>query len=235
VSFYNYEHDDGMRPTTRRARIVKVDDKKSQQLVNISGLKNEKPEKIWRPQPFGFTSNPPKDSDGIMMQMGSRSDRTLYFEGGHEKHRPKRTPTGGVALFNHKGDIIRVFPDHTDITHQKKINFRIGKGYKNDDNGANNDSNDTSEDDKSSEDTKTISVVMDGDKIVISFQQAKITWDENKLVSEFGDSKVTLESGKATMEAQHVVVKSPHVDLGDEGGTAIGLCGGGCATKVFAV
>ena len=43
MSFYNYEHDDGMRPPTRRARIVKVDDKKSQQLVDISGLKNEKP------------------------------------------------------------------------------------------------------------------------------------------------------------------------------------------------
>lgn len=219
MSFYNYEHDDGMRPTTRRARIVKVDDKKSQQLVDISGLKNEKPEKIWRPQPFGFSSNPPKDSDGIMVQMGSRSDRTLYLDGGHEKYRPKRTPVGGVALFNHEGDIIRVFPDHTDVTHQKKINLRIGKGYKSGDNGANNDSGDTSEDDKSSEDTKTISVVMDGDKVVITYQS----------------SKITLEDGKATMEAQHVVIKSPHVDLGDEGGIPVKRCDDSCAVKVYAV
>jgi Mu-like prophage protein gp45 len=219
MSFYNYEHDDGMRPTTRRARIVKVDDKKSQQLVDISGLKNEKPEKIWRPQPFGFSSNPPKDSDGIMMQMGSRSDRTLYLDGGHEKYRPKRTPVGGVALFNHEGDIIRVFPDHTDVTHQKKINLRVGKGYKSGDNGANNDSGDTSEDDKSSEDTKTISIAMDGDKVVITYQS----------------SKLTLEDGKATLEAQHVIIKSPHVDLGDEGGIAVKRCDDSCATKVYAV
>ena len=208
-----------MRPTTRRARIVKVDDKKSQQLVDISGLKNEKPEKIWRPQPFGFSSNPPKDSDGIMMQMGSRSDRTLYLDGGHEKYRPKRTPVGGVALFNHEGDIIRVFPDHTDVTHQKKINLRVGKGYKSGDNGANNDSGDTSEDDKSSEDTKTISIAMDGDKVVITYQS----------------SKLTLEDGKATLEAQHVIIKSPHVDLGDEGGIAVKRCDDSCATKVYAV
>lgn len=219
MSFYNYEHDDGMRPTTRRARIVKVDDKKSQQLVDISGLKNEKPEKIWRPQPFGFSSNPPKDSDGIMMQMGSRSDRTLYLDGGHEKYRPKRTPVGGVALFNHEGDIIRVFPDHTDVTHQKKINLRVGKGYKSGDNGANNDSGDTSEDDKSSEDTKTISIAMDGDKVVITYQS----------------SKLTLEDGKATLEAQHVIIKSPRVDLGDEGGIAVKRCDDSCATKVYAV
>ena len=230
-----YEHDDGLRPTTRRARIIKVDDSKSQQRVDISGLKDEKPKKIWRPQPFGFSSNPPKDSDGVMIQMGSRSDRTLYMEGGHEKHRPKRTPVGGSVLFNDKGDIIRMFPDHADVVHKDKINIRIGKGYKNDDNGSGNDANDTSEDDKSSEDTKTISMVYDGTSIVVTFEQAKITWTEENLVAEFGDSKVTLESGKATMEAQHCIVKADRVDLGDEGGILVKRCDDSCATKVYAI
>jgi hypothetical protein len=230
-----FEVNDATRPTTRRAIIKKVDDSKSQQRVDIEGLKGEKPKKIWRPQDYGFSSHPPKDSDGIIEQMGSRSDRTLYRDAGHEKYRPKRTPEGGAVLFDHKGDIIRVFPEHLDVVHAKKINIRIGHGYKADDNGANADANDTSEDDESDKDEKTISIVQDGDNIIITFEQAKITWSESNLVAEFDDSSVTLESGKTTVEAAHVVIKSEHVDLGDEGGTPIGLCGGGCATKVYAV
>lgn len=214
-----YEHDDGLRPTTRRARIVKVDDRGSQQRVDISGLKNEKPKEIWRPQDFGFSSNPPKDSDGVMIQMGSRSDRTLYLDAGHEKYRPKRTPEGGTALFDHKGNIIRVFPEHLDLVHSKKINFRIGKGYKADDNGAGNDANDTSEDDRSSEDTVSIGIAFDSNSITITH----------------GNSSVKVESSKITLTSAHVVVKSDRVDLGDEGGLQVKRCDDSCATKVYAV
>ena len=230
-----YEHDDGLRSTTRRATIVKVDDKGSQQLVDLNGMAGEKPKKVWRVQDFGFSSNPPKDSDGIIEQLGSRSDRTVYRDAGHEKHRPKRTPSGGVALYNDKGDIIRVFPDHADVVHSKKVNIRIGKGYKADHNGAGNSESDTSEDDLSSEDAKSISIALDGDKIVLTYQQAKVTLSDTSSLVEFNDSSVKLESGKATMTSPHVVVDSASIDLGGEGGTLIGLCGGGCATKVRAV
>jgi phage gp45-like len=205
-----YEHDDNTVPTTRRARIEKVDDAKSQQFVDISGLKNEKPKKIWRPQDYGFSSNPPKESDGIIEQLGGRSDRTVYRDAGHEKYRPKRTPEGGTVLFDHKGDIIRVFPEHLDAVHAKKINIRIGKGYKADDNGANNDANDTSEDDQSSEDTKTISIVLDGDKVQLKYEGSTVTLDE--------DGHVTCEA--ATRFAggvgggKWVVAKSGRIDLG---------------------
>lgn len=50
-----------------------------------------------------------------------------------------------------------------------------------------------------------------------------------------GKSTVTIEDGKITHEADKVIIKSNHVDLGAEGGLPVGLCGGGCATKVFAV
>jgi phage gp45-like len=210
-----WEHDDAVRSTTRRARIVEVDDSKSQQRVDLRGLKNEKPKKIWRPQDFGYTSNPPKDSDGIMEQMGGRSDRTVYRDGGHEKYRPKKTPEGCSALFNMHGDIIRVFKENADVVHQKKVNIRVGKGYAAGESGA--PEGDT--DDKSGEDATTIAIVLDGDTITLTYD----------------DSSVKIESGKITLTSPHVVVKSDHVDLGDEGGTPVGLCGGGCATKVFAV
>lgn len=240
-----YEHDDGMRPTTRRAQIIKVDDSKSQQRVDISGLKNEKPKKIWRPQDFGFSSNPPKDSDGIIQQMGSRSDRTLYRDAGHKDYRPKNTPEGGSVLFNHSGDIIRVFKDHMDHVHAKKINVRIGHGYKT---GGGDDGEGTAsaaggaeaqgqqgEDDEKDKDEKTISIVMDGDTIVVTYQKAKVTWAEDSLTAEFDDTSVRLESGKLTHTSPHVIIKSDHVDLGGEGGVLVKRCDDSCATKVFAV
>lgn len=209
-----YEVDDATRPTTRRAVIKKVDDSKSQQRVDVEGLKGEKPKKIWRPQDYGFSSNPPKDSDGIIEQMGSRSDRTLYRDAGHQKYRPKRTPEGGSVLFDHKGDIIRVFPEHLDVVHAKKLNIRIGHGYKAGDDGANADANDTSEDDESDKDTKTISIVLDGSKI--------------RLEAEGNSVEMDLDEGTVTATAVNrfaggvqggkwVVAKSGRVDLGVSG------------------
>jgi hypothetical protein len=237
---FEWEHDDGIRVTTRRARIVKVNDEKSQQRVDIKGLKKEKPEKIWRPQDFGSTSVPPQDCDGVLIQMGSRSDRTLYLDGGHEKYRPKRTPEGCKAIFNMHGDIIRVFKDSSDVVHQTKVNIRIGHGYKAGDSGDDSGSQgggggDQGPDDESGKDEKTISMVLDGDNIVVTYQKAKITWADGSLTTEFDDTSIKQESGKITHTAPKVVINSPDVNLGAEGGMPIGLCGGGCATKVKAV
>lgn len=201
-----YEHDDAQRSMIRRARIVKVDDSKSQQFVDLKGLKQEEPKKIFRPQDHGFSSNPPKDTEGVMIQMGGRSDRTVYFDGGHEKYRPKSTPEGGTVIYNHSGDVIRVFKDNLQAVHSKKIVHKIGKG------------NDVGQGDNLS-DSKNITITMQGDSIVINFQ----------------DTSFKLEAGKATVKGPVVLIDSPDVNLGGMGGTLIGLCGGGCATKVKAV
>jgi phage gp45-like len=226
-----WEHDDAVRSQTIRTRIVKVDDEKSQQRVDLKARKNEKPKKIWRPMDFGFTSVPPEDTDGVLVQMGGRSDRSLYFDGGHEKYRPKKTPEGSAALFNMHGDIIRQFEKSQDHVHQKKINIRIGKGY----DAGNSEAPEGETDDKSDEDEKTISIVMDGDSIVISYEGAKVTWSEDELKLEKGSSTTVMTDSKITHTTQHCVVIADRVDLGDEGGSPVGLCSGGCATKVFAV
>lgn len=216
-----WEHEDAIRVTTRRSRIDKVDDSGSQQKVDIRGLKEEQPRKIWRPQDFGFTSVPPKDCDGVLVQMGSRSDRTLYLDGGHQKYRPKNTPDGCGALFNQYGDIIRVFKDSSDHVHQKRINIRIGHGYNAGDSGDGQGSPTAGgkPDDASGKDTSTISVVLDGDSITITYQ----------------DSSVKVEKGQITHTSPKIVLQSDQVHLGGDGGQLVGLCGGGCATKVYAV
>lgn len=211
-----YEHDDALRSATRRARVVKVDDSKSQQRIDITGLKNEAPKKVWRPQDFGFSSNPPKDSDGIIDQMGSRTDRTVYRDAGHEKYRPKNTPEGGAVLFNHTGDIIRVFKDKLDVVHSKQLNIKIGKGYNA---GTADGASDGSPDDASQGGDPNISIVATSSSITITFSDSSVKW----------------EAGKLTLTATKVVVLSPDINLGAEGGTFVALCGGGCATKVRAV
>lgn len=206
----HWDHDDGLRGANRRFRVVKVYDDGTQQLLDLSGMKKELPERVWRPMPHGFTSNPPKDSDGYMVAMGDRSDRMLYVDGGHQKYRPRNLPEGALALYNHSGDIIRLFEDNADLIHAKKITLQIGKG-------------------------QDVSAA-DGSKPADNTGPAKsIVIASDSMVLTFGEAKVTLTPNKITHEAPTVTIKSPDVNLGDEGGTLIGLCGGGCATKVKAV
>lgn len=200
-----FEHDDGIRVTTRRARIVKVDDSGTQQLVDLKVLKNEKPKKVWRVMEFGHFSVPPDDTDGAVVQMGSRADRTLYFDGGHKDYRPKDRPAGSSGLFDQYGNLLQTDKDHWGITHNTKVALQLGKGY----------------DAKDAEDYKgpSVSIVFDGSSMVLTFDS----------------SSVKLEGSKITVKSPHVVIKSDRVDLGEEGGEPVGLCGGGCAVKVFAV
>ncbi len=201
-----YEHDDAIRSATRRARIVKVDDSQSQQLVDISGLKNELPRKIWRPQDFGFSSNPPPDSDGILQQMGSRSDRTLYRDAGHEKYRPKNTPQGGTVLFNHTGDIIRVFADNLDVVHSKQLNIRIGKGYNA--GKSQSPSGSTGPDDASQPGDTNISIVLTANDVTISMGGSSIQMTATNIVVQAASDCAVGVNGR------FVRIRPGRVDLG---------------------
>src|SRR5689334_8838230 len=114
-----FEHDDGIRVTTRRARIVKVDDSGTQQLVDLKILKSELPKKVWRVMDFGHFSVPPEDTDGAVIQMGSRSDRTLYVDGGHKDYRPKNRPAGSSGIFDQYGNLIQTDKNQLAHTHAK--------------------------------------------------------------------------------------------------------------------
>ena len=103
---FNWEHDDAVRTIIRRARILKVDDSGTQQKLNLAGLKNERLEEIVRILPHGFTSNPNKEAEGVMLQLGGRSDRTMFFGGEHKDYRQKNLPTGTAVLYDDKGNVI---------------------------------------------------------------------------------------------------------------------------------
>lgn len=106
MSGFGWEHDDAVRTILRRARVLKVDDSGTQQKLNLAGLKNERPEKIVRVLDHGFTSNPPDDAEGILIQLGGRSDRSLFIGGEHKDKRQKNLKTGQAVLYDDKGNVI---------------------------------------------------------------------------------------------------------------------------------
>jgi phage gp45-like len=195
------EGQEGLIGSLRRATVQKTDDSGTQQILKkMTGLKSETFEDVYRPQPHGFSSHAPSGSEGVYLALGGRSDRLLALGFEHKDYRPKNTPEGGTILYNHTGDVVRVFKDQLEVFHTKTIKLSIGKGVK-------------------QSDDSHCTVVMTANDITITR----------------GQSSTKLEDAKITHTSPHVVIKSDRVDLGDEGGDPVGLCSGGCATKVFAV
>lgn len=102
----DYELEDALRSMIRRARVLKVDDSGSQQRLDLAGLKDERPEKIVRVLPHGFSSVPNAEAEGLMLQLGGRSDRTLFLGGEHKDHRPKNLKMGQAVLYDDKGNVV---------------------------------------------------------------------------------------------------------------------------------
>jgi phage gp45-like len=195
------EGQEGIIATLRRATVQQTDDSGTQQMLkNMTGMKSESFEDVYRPQMHGFSSHAPPGSEGMFLALGGRSDRLLALGFEHKDYRPKNTPVGGSILYNSTGDVIRVFSDRMEAFHTSTIRLSIGKGV-----AGSDDSNCT--------------IVMMADAVTVTR----------------GQSSVKIEDAQITHTSPHVIINSAKVDLGAEGGLPVGLCGGGCATKVFAV
>jgi len=111
----SFEIDEALRGILRRARVTRVDDDGTQQLVDLSGLKNDKPRKVWHLQQYGVTGNPPADAEMLLLALGGGSDRPLALGGEHREHRPKGLPPGGVALYDAHGKVLKMIGDEVDL------------------------------------------------------------------------------------------------------------------------
>lgn len=110
------EHGDGLVGMLRRATVLETDDSGTQQILKkLRGLASERPEDVYRPQPHGFSSHPPKGSEGWFAAMGGRSDRLLALGFEHKDHRPKNLPEGGAALYDMHGKVLKIVKDEIDI------------------------------------------------------------------------------------------------------------------------
>lgn len=100
------ENNDAVIATLRRAGVLKVDDSGEQQLVDLIGLASDKPRKVVRVLPHGFSSNPPLQSEGIFKSLGGRSDRGMFIGGEHSEYRQKNLTSGAAVLYDQNGNVI---------------------------------------------------------------------------------------------------------------------------------
>jgi phage gp45-like len=100
------ENNDAVIATLRRAGVLKVDDTGEQQLVDLIGLASDKPQKVVRVLPHGFSSNPPLQAEGIFKSLGGRSDRGMFIGGEHPQYRQKNLTSGAAVLYDQNGSVI---------------------------------------------------------------------------------------------------------------------------------
>lgn len=170
------EGQEGLIGSIRRATVQKTDDSGSQQMLKqMTGLKSESFEDVYRPQPHGFSSHAPAGSEGVFLALGGRSDRLLALGFEHKDKRPRNLPEGGTCIYDADGNVVRIVKDDLQIMHSQKIVLNVG------------------------------------------------------------ESTVTIAPDQITYQSRKHVIKGDEVHLGDDGGELVALCGGGCASKVYAV
>lgn len=109
-----------------RSILQEVDDSGPQQLVKVTGLFGQTIGEAVRSQHFGFSSNPPKDAEGLMLAIGGGIDRVHALGLEHPKYRPRNLPSGGSIQYDKEGDYVKVIGDTLTISHAKKIVIQVG-------------------------------------------------------------------------------------------------------------
>jgi phage gp45-like len=95
-----------VRLMLRRARLLSLDDSGSQQLLDLSALKSDRPRKVPRVMEFGFASSPPVGADFLMLAAGGGLSRAMAIGGEHKDYRQANLPTGTAVLYDDKGNVI---------------------------------------------------------------------------------------------------------------------------------
>ena len=121
----SYENDDAVRTMIRRVTLRNLDDGDGQQGGTYGGLKSEE-FKAYRPQPFGFTSNPPAGSEGIGLALGGRSDRLVVFGVETPGLRPKGREAGSTAIYDAAGNVVSLVSAETRVVHASRIVLEAG-------------------------------------------------------------------------------------------------------------
>ena len=104
----------------RRVSSTKIDDTGTQQRVEMTGLKGEAFKNVVRLQPYGFSSVPPKGSEGVLLTQGGRSDRAHVLGLEHKDYRPVKRKDGEVVFYDLNGQEVYISKDGIKIIGGKK-------------------------------------------------------------------------------------------------------------------
>ena len=93
------------------ARVLRVDDSGELQLLQIEGYLSETREGVERIGEFGFASNPPTDSQAVVLARGGSRGKLLVIGIEDRRFRPKNLPSGSSEIYAQNGTRVRVNAD----------------------------------------------------------------------------------------------------------------------------
>lgn len=96
----------GYWPKIALAELTDVDDSGVQQVVSHYGFQGEQHTEVYRPQPHGFTSRPPKGSTGVIFSLGGERSRSVFMGGESDAARPTGLNEGECKLYDPAGNMI---------------------------------------------------------------------------------------------------------------------------------
>lgn len=93
------------------ARILRVDDSGELQTIQLEGFLGEVRDGVPRIGEFGFASNPPADSQAVVLALGARRGQLVVIGTEDRRERPADLPEGASEVYAAGGTRIRVNPD----------------------------------------------------------------------------------------------------------------------------
>lgn len=91
-----------------RAVLNAINNTPDIQEANIQLLQGETLEKVARFQEFGFASNPPKGSEGIVLAVGGNRENLAIIATEHRVYRFKLTAPGEMAIYTDDGTFVHL-------------------------------------------------------------------------------------------------------------------------------
>lgn len=104
---------DRVKLAVGKALLKAVKDDGQIQLVKITGLADETQEDVERVQPYGLTTNPPLDSEAVVVYMNGNRDHGVVIVTDSGEYRIKNLVSGEVAVYSQFGQIILLAADGT--------------------------------------------------------------------------------------------------------------------------
>ncbi|OWV94273.1 hypothetical protein ATY81_12540 [Rhizobium sp. R72] len=86
-------------------------EKGGQQFVNGRAFAKDGYTRIHRIEPAGFASSPVKGAKAYLIAANGDADQAFVFGGEHPGHRPGDLPPGATALYDHNGNVIKLWMD----------------------------------------------------------------------------------------------------------------------------
>lgn len=120
-----------IRQIATRAIVELVDTDTALTTLKMKISESESLEGLEHFEPFGFTTNPPADSEALVISLGGRREHSVVLQVANRKYRVRGLKPGDVALYNQNGDkLVMKMSGETELSVSSKVvmkcpNFEI--------------------------------------------------------------------------------------------------------------